>query len=73
MRCDCCNTRLNDFEATNKDLGGRYLNTCRKCLSGLGIAQLGRPDLNPNEEEEDEDFEEYIDDPEDADDEWQSS
>jgi hypothetical protein len=64
MRCDCCNSVLNDFEATNKDLGGRYLDTCRKCLAGLGIAQLGRPDLNPNEEgEEDEDVEEYIDDP----------
>jgi hypothetical protein len=56
---------LNNFEATNKDLGGRYLDTCRKCLEGLGIAQLGRPDLNPNEEVDEDEFEEYIEDGED--------
>lgn len=62
MRCDCCNVQLNDWEATAKDVGGRYLDTCKKCLQGLGIAQLGRPDLNPEEEVEDDEFVEYVDD-----------
>lgn len=68
MRCTCCNESLNDYESTNKDVGGRYLDTCTGCLTGLGIAQLGRPDLNPNEEPDDE-FEEYV---EDVDDDFES-
>lgn len=54
MRCDCCNNVLNDYEATNKDTGGRYLGTCNRCLSGLGIDSIGRPDLNPNDVPDDE-------------------
>ena len=60
MRCDCCNNVLNDFESTNKDVGGRYLNTCSVCLDGLGVAQLGRPDLDPDEESDN--LDEYLDD-----------
>ncbi len=45
MRCDCCNRNLNDYEATLKDTNGTYLNTCNGCLKGLGIASVGRSDL----------------------------
>lgn len=50
MRCDCCPRILNDFEATLKTTDGEYTNTCRKCLKGLGIKTIGRTDLNPDEE-----------------------
>lgn len=70
MRCVCCNNPLNDYESTNKDVGGRYLDTCSLCLDGLGVAQLGRPDLNPDEEISDEGHDEYIDDPYEDEDYW---
>jgi hypothetical protein len=51
MRCECCNRNLNDYEATLKSATtGAYLDTCRKCLDGLGIAMVGRGDLKPNEQ-----------------------
>jgi hypothetical protein len=57
MRCDCCNRPLNDFEATLKSAAtGEFLNTCRICLSDLGIETMGRDDLNPDDDVE-EDFE----------------
>lgn len=67
MRCYCCNKALNDYESTNKDLYGQYLDTCNKCLKGLQIPTLGRPDLEPDGEAPDGDddlipYEEEIDD-----------
>lgn len=71
MRCVCCNRMLNDYESTLKSLStGEYLDTCGKCLEGLGIETIGRDDLNPNAEPEDDledecedyDFGEYDDD-----------
>lgn len=54
MRCDCCNKLLNDFEATRRSaVSGDYLNTCNKCLKGLGIPTIDRADLNPTEFVED--------------------
>ena len=51
MRCECCNKNLNDWESTAKHtVSGEYLNTCRACLSGLGIPIEGRRDLDPAEE-----------------------
>lgn len=48
MRCDCCNRRLNDYECSLKHTElGCYMNTCVKCLSGLGIPTTGQPDLAP--------------------------
>ena len=53
MRCSCCNKTLNDFEATMKHaITGEYLDTCRKCLSGLGIPIIEREDLNEYEDPE---------------------
>lgn len=50
MRCVCCNTNLNDFESTARHAeSGVHLDTCRKCLKGLGIPVLGRPDLVADE------------------------
>lgn len=47
MRCDCCNKRLNDYEATLKSVEfGVYMNTCKKCLDGLGIETVGRDELS---------------------------
>lgn len=53
MRCDCCNKRLTDYEATLKSLEfGCYMNTCVKCLKGLDIAVVGREDLAPQFQED---------------------
>ena len=46
MRCDCCNKRLTDYEATLKHAElGVFMNTCVKCLKGLNIPVSGRTDL----------------------------
>lgn len=50
MRCYCCNKNLNDYESTLKDTSGKYLDTCNKCLKGLGIDKVGRDDLEKNAE-----------------------
>ena len=48
MRCDCCNRRLNDYECSLKHAElGCYMNTCVKCLDGLGIPVKGRTELAP--------------------------
>lgn len=57
MRCTCCNKNLNDFESTLKHgITGNYLDTCRKCLKGLGIPvqeNNHEPDaMSPDEIEE---------------------
>jgi hypothetical protein len=49
MRCDCCNKNLNDWESTLKSVDGDFLNTCNKCIKGLGIKLHGRSDLDPME------------------------
>jgi hypothetical protein len=42
MHCDCCDKLLTDYEASFKGkISGEYLNTCSKCLEGLGIAYTG--------------------------------
>lgn len=57
MRCQCCNRNLNDFESTLKNTEGGFLDTCKKCLKGLGIPVVGRTDLEPDAEAPDgEDF-----------------
>ncbi len=46
MRCYCCDRWLDDFESTRKDSEtGEYMDTCNKCLKGLGIATVDRTDL----------------------------
>jgi hypothetical protein len=46
MRCECCNTWLTDFESTRRSsTTNEFLNTCNKCLKGLGIATIDRTDL----------------------------
>lgn len=58
MRCDCCDRNLNDFESTLKSVStGEFMNTCGKCLDGLGIDTVGREDLNPYDEPKDDDDE----------------
>ena len=38
MRCACCDKNLNDYESTLRHaITDAYLDTCRKCLKGLGI------------------------------------
>lgn len=55
MRCDCCNKRLNDYEATLKSIStGEYMNTCKSCLNGLDIETVGRNELSPQDIVEDE-------------------
>lgn len=46
MKCVCCDRILNDFEATRKSVKtGQYLDTCNKCIKGLGIETIDRDDL----------------------------
>lgn len=46
MRCTCCDKNLTDFESTRKSkVTGEYLDTCNKCLKGLGVATVDREDL----------------------------
>jgi hypothetical protein len=55
MKCGCCNKTLNDYEATLRHATtGEFLDTCMKCLKGLGIPLRGREDLNKKELPEDE-------------------
>jgi hypothetical protein len=55
MRCTACNKALNDYESTLRHAEtGEFLDTCMKCLKGLGIPLRGREDLNKKELPEDE-------------------
>ena len=59
-RCTCCNKVLSDYELTAKHaVTGEYLDTCMKCLDGLGIPIEGREDLNKSEKEEEDDSEDW--------------
>ncbi len=61
MRCDCCNRNLSDYEATLRHaVTNEFVNTCNKCLDGLDIPVRGRPDLNPFEQINDEEFEDTL-------------
>lgn len=52
-RCDCCNKVLDDYETTLRHaVTGEFLNTCSKCLKGLGIPKKGRADLKPRQTKE---------------------
>lgn len=58
MRCVCCNRNLNDYESTLRHAEyGHFLDTCNKCLNGLGIPVVGRDDLSETASIEDEEFE----------------
>lgn len=60
MRCCCCDTRLNNFEATMRNSStGEYTDMCLKCLKGLKIKTIGREDLLQEEDEEEDMLDEY--------------
>lgn len=68
MRCVCCNRNLNDYESTlRKAETGEFLDTCLKCLEGLGITTIGRKEFSPYDyvEEEYDSFVVEEDDPDD--------
>jgi hypothetical protein len=57
MRCDCCNARLTEYEATLRHaVTNEFVDTCQKCLTDLNIPTRGRPDLNPFEEDTEDEF-----------------
>ncbi len=60
MRCSCCDKALSGYESTLRHAKTReFLDTCTKCLDGLGIPIEGREDLEEEEEyQEDISFEE---------------
>ena len=35
MRCRICNTKLENYEVTKRDVKGNFLDTCNKCLSSI--------------------------------------
>lgn len=50
MRCDCCDAILTPFEGTIKhSVTGEYLNTCLRCLDGLGIPWEGNAKTQADE------------------------
>ncbi len=52
-RCECCNKKLNEYEMTLRHLHtDEFLNTCMKCLDGLGIPMKGRDDLKKSKWEQ---------------------
>jgi len=37
MRCQCCNTTLNDYESTMRHaITKQFVNTCSPCLNAMG-------------------------------------
>ena len=61
MRCSCCGKALNDYESTLKSASNlEYLDTCLKCLDGLGIETVGRDDLSAGEETVDDDELQFV-------------
>jgi hypothetical protein len=66
MRCCCCDRNLSDFESTLRHaITGEFLDTCNRCLAGLGIPSVGREDLDnfpPDDEVDIQDSQEYDDD-----------
>lgn len=60
MRCDCCDKKLNDYETTLRHAKtGEFLNTCMKCLDGIGVPFVGREDLAKTEKVEDEEQDDW--------------
>lgn len=52
MRCTCCDKRLSSYEATIKHgVSGAYLDTCLKCLDGLGIPIMGNEEVEADASE----------------------
>lgn len=64
MHCDCCYKLLSEYETSFKGkISGEFLNTCSKCLEGLGIAYTGNvlfTDKEVNEEVSDLDIDIFI-------------
>lgn len=62
MRCDCCNTVLTDMEACiTHGVTGEYLNTCKKCLKGLGIPYKEKQELRSKRDDYFDDMVEVLD------------
>lgn len=61
MKCCSCDVILSDFEATRRGaLSGEFLDLCNKCIKGLNIATIDRPDLHDSGyEDEEEDYSVY--------------
>ncbi len=46
-RCYCCNKKLSEYELTLRNANtGDFVDTCVRCLDGLGIPLIGRDDLD---------------------------
>lgn len=54
MRCSCCNKTLSDYEATLRHAEtGAFLDTCLRCLDGLGIPTVNNTNNSPYNSQED--------------------
>jgi len=59
MRCTSCNKNLNDSESTRRVAStGEFLDMCNKCYADIAqdVPTISRPDLNPYEQIEDDDY-----------------
>ena len=47
MHCICCDTNLNDYESTRKDLNGLYIDMCTPCYMTIkdDLIVIEREDL----------------------------
>ncbi len=62
MRCYCCQKNLNDYESTARNVEtNEFLDMCMKCINESGIAHVGRHDLFPDEEVDEDNSYEYED------------
>lgn len=59
MRCVSCNKNLNDSESTRRVVStGEFLDMCNKCYADIAhdVPTISRPDLNPYEQIEDDEY-----------------
>ena len=62
MKCCSCVKILTDFEATRRGaLSGDFLDLCNKCIKGLNISTIDRPDLEGTDSDSDyeDDYSDY--------------
>ena len=58
MRCVCCNRPLTDYETSIKgSISGKYLDSCVKCLTGIGVQYKGNDNFKKPKIEDHEDIE----------------
>lgn len=62
MKCQCCDRFLSDYESTARHQEtNQFLDMCIKCIKEVGIPFIGRKDLDPSLNPEEEIIREELD------------